>query len=364
MRKLYFLATGGPIPGDTYNVTLTSSAAGFVNTAGTLLDGNVDGVAGGNFTAQLVVPSGNDRLLSLPDFARGPRQSIALGGTTGIPIRLDSPADVTRIEFTLRYDTTRLTISAATLAAGMPAGWTASLNTLTPGSAVVTLTGATPLSGGPRNVVVLGASVPATATRGDGRRLRIESAALNGGLLPVRGDEAVQLASYFGDTTGDADYSGLDASLLARVAVGLDSGFDATDMVDPRILGDVTGNGAVTGLDASYVARKAIDLAQPEIPDLPAPPPLDSLALPAPEAQSSLAADAGPTERETGQAALLAAVGPETAPSLSVGGSSISAELPKNDSTETAESGENHAMEGVDLAAWDAIFERIGAGLP
>ena len=78
-----------------------------------------------------------------------------------------------------------------------------------------------------------------------------------------------QGAHLFGDATGNGLYGALDASFIARVAVGLDSGFDAYDRVDPILIGDVTGNGMISAFDASFVARKAVGLPQPEIPDLP-----------------------------------------------------------------------------------------------
>lgn len=88
--------------------------------------------------------------------------------------------------------------------------------------------------------------------------------------IAARPDAAVHAVAYFDDATASGAYSGLDAQRVARVAVGLDNGFDALDRIDPRIVGDVTGNGELSGLDASYIAREAIGLDQPEIPDLPA----------------------------------------------------------------------------------------------
>ena len=73
----------------------------------------------------------------------------------------------------------------------------------------------------------------------------------------------------------------MDASYIARVSVGLDTGFDAFDLTDPVVIGDVTGNGTLSGMDASYVARKSVYLPQPKIPDLPGTlPPFGSQAAP------------------------------------------------------------------------------------
>jgi hypothetical protein len=99
--------------------------------------------------------------------------------------------------------------------------------------------------------------------------IEITSPRINHGAILVAGDAAVQIVAYFGDVTGDQSYSGLDASYIARAVVGLDTGFDRFERIDPLILGDVTGNGRLSALDASYIARKAVGLPQPEIPDLP-----------------------------------------------------------------------------------------------
>ena len=86
--KITFIRTGGPLPADTYTVTLRSSANGFHDPAGELIDGNRDGVAGGDYvTSFTVTPS--PLVLSVPDFARGPGQAVNVPATgVGIPIRL------------------------------------------------------------------------------------------------------------------------------------------------------------------------------------------------------------------------------------------------------------------------------------
>jgi hypothetical protein len=58
---------------------------------------------------------------------------------------------------------------------------------------------------------------------------------------------------------------------VARVAVGLDDGFDAFPTIDPVLLGDITGNDKLSGLDAQRVGRATVGLDTPEIPSLPEP---------------------------------------------------------------------------------------------
>ena len=66
--------------------------------------------------------------------------------------------------------------------------------------------------------------------------------------------------AYSGDSTGNGDYSGLDASRVQRVVVGLDSGFDFFDRYAPMIISDTTGNGGLSGLDASRIQRRVVGL--------------------------------------------------------------------------------------------------------
>jgi hypothetical protein len=63
-----------------------------------------------------------------------------------------------------------------------------------------------------------------------------------------------------GDVTGNGEYSAYDASLIARVAIGIDSGFDAFGAIDPMIVSDISDNGGITGFDAAIVARNALKL--------------------------------------------------------------------------------------------------------
>ena len=99
------------------------------------------------------------------------------------------------------------------------------------------------------------------------------------GGIPASGDDAVHAVAFLGDASGDGRYTGFDASMIARVSVGLDAGFDNYPLIDPSIIGDTTNNGALTALDAAFVARKAVGLEQNQIPNLPdlgmvvAPPP-------------------------------------------------------------------------------------------
>jgi hypothetical protein len=116
---------------------------------------------------------------------------------------------------------------------------------------------------------VLTADVPWTAAYGGSRILTLTEASLNGGGLAVQGDEAIFVAAYLGDATGNGSYSGLDAQRVARVVVRLDTGFDAFAKTDPLIVADVTDNGSLSALDAQRIAQMAVGLDPVEIPPLP-----------------------------------------------------------------------------------------------
>ncbi|MDB5323183.1 MAG: hypothetical protein JWN40_4814, partial [Phycisphaerales bacterium] len=273
-NTLSFVATGGVLAPDTYTLTLFSRADGVVKTGtGELLDGNADNIAGGNFVQSFTIAPTASRTLSLRDFARGPGQGInlpATGASAGMPISIDDAAGARSVEFTLSYDPALLTVNSFAPATGLPADWQVVYNLSVPGHATVSLFGTTSLPAGPRDLLIVSASIPATATYGASQRLRLDNLAINEGQIAARADRAVQKVAYFGDATGNRTYSTLDAALIARVGVGLDSGFDAYAMTDPAIVADVTGNGSVGALDASYVAAKSVGLTQSEIPDLPA----------------------------------------------------------------------------------------------
>ena len=86
-RSLTFVRTGGPLAPDTYTVTLRSAANGLKDPAGWMLDGNGNGIMGDDFVTSFTLgPS--PRVLSVPEFARGPSQAInlpAANPAAGIP---------------------------------------------------------------------------------------------------------------------------------------------------------------------------------------------------------------------------------------------------------------------------------------
>jgi urease beta subunit len=257
-KTLTFVKTGDILQPGSYTLTLDSRPDGLVYTNGASIDLDRNGTTGDEF--EFTVESQTAPVLSLPDFSRAQGQSVdvpAGDNLMGVPIRISNPNGVDNISFTLQYDKDLLAITGANVAA---AGWrtiSSDLNS-TPGQAEFTLAG--PALTDTTDLIFLTAEVPETATYGNSGLLEIIPGA---GLV---GDSAVQLVANFGDTTGNQGYSALDASLIARVSVGLDTGFRAFPVTDPLILGDITGNRELSAFDAALVAQRSVGLSVPEIP--------------------------------------------------------------------------------------------------
>ncbi|MCA9245736.1 MAG: lamin tail domain-containing protein [Planctomycetales bacterium] len=285
-QTIRFVRTGGPLAPDTYTVTISSRADGLLDTAGEMLDGDFDGQPGGDFVSQFVVVDQAARYVSLPDFAVGPRQIAQFDGQFGIPISINDGQDVVSVGFTLRYDPGRLQLIGPSLADDLPAGWKISgVQNIASGVLRLNVSGPTPLAAGPASLIRLLARVPDLAARGEAHEIVVEAVEVNGGDLAARGESAIHALAFPGDPSNSADFSGFDASLVARVTIGIDTGFDAFPRVDPILIADVTGNGRLSALDASFIARKAVGGEQPEIPDIP---PQANLAAPAPIDEATL----------------------------------------------------------------------------
>jgi hypothetical protein len=280
LRKVAFIKTGGILEPDTYSVALRSGADAFQDWQGEPLDGDGDGTGtqGDDYAGSFVVATPGGITVGLPDFTRGPDQAANLPPSeldAGIPLALSQGFRVDRVEFELHYDPTLLNVSGFTLDSEVVGrGGQAVFTPLLPGSVGLTITAPTGLSGaqGPIIAGAFTAGVPADAAYGashilDVANLTVRLAAI--GDIPAIDDDALHVAAYLGDATGNKDYSGLDAQRVARVGVGLDTGFDAFPRIDPVVIADVTVNGDLSGLDAQRIAQEAVGLDPDEIPSLP-----------------------------------------------------------------------------------------------
>ncbi|MCA9142093.1 MAG: cadherin domain-containing protein [Planctomycetales bacterium] len=292
---LTFVATGGALPADTYTAKLRSAANGIVDQAlGELLDGEFNGsfpsgngTPGGDFNFTFSVTS-SPLVVSIPDFARGPEQSVQVPAQgsgvalpAGLPIQLSDANGVTSFTLTVNYDPALLTITSAELGPDAPSGSQVEVNTSVPGQATIAFFSLDPMSSGAVDVVNLIASVPETATYGVAQVVDITFLEVNAGDIQATADDAIHVVAFPGDANANRRYDAEDARLIARTGLGLDSGFvtstptgpSTTNLlyptIDAVIIGDVTGVDGLSPLDASDVLRVVVGLPTPNIPARP-----------------------------------------------------------------------------------------------
>ncbi len=269
----------GSVPGtlapDTYTLTLRSNATdGFVDTSGNALRDASGNVSNYVQTFTIAPPAANALTISIPDFARGFSQAVNVPNTsTGLPVVLSAANNVSVVDFTVAYDPTLLTITGFT--SNSP-GASAVVNVSTPGVARVSIVSTTSLTTA-TGAFILGtfnASVPANAPYGAKQLIRftkvdITDASPASNAIPVIADDAVHIASFIGDTSGNQVYGGNDALLVQRAVVGSNTGYSAFQMLDPFIISDISHNMDLGGNDALFVQRAVVNTPVPNIPDLP-----------------------------------------------------------------------------------------------
>lgn len=267
-----FIATGAILPADTYRVTLRSSVNGFKDASGGLLDGNGDGTPGDPFTTTFPVNPSAGVVVSVPDFVRGPGQPVdvpVVNPANDLPLRLSDGAGVTCVHLSLTWNPDLLRITGATVGNSVPAGATVTFTSALAGTAELHFWSPTPLDSGAVDFVRLTAVVPENAFYGSKHLLNLHQVLLNDGTIAARDDDGLHVVGYLGDTTGNAAYSSADATRTLRVAVGLDSGFDAWQLADPVLLADLTGNGTINATDATRLLQEVLGIDRPEVPPLP-----------------------------------------------------------------------------------------------
>jgi hypothetical protein len=271
-RSVTFLATGGPLPPDTYTLTLRSAANGFSAGSG-LLDGNADGTAGDPYVTLFTVapPPPGAVTVSIPDFVRGQTQAVHIPSNTsnGLPIRLSDGAGVTQATIELVYNQALLSITGVTPGPSVPIDWSFELDLSTPGVARLVASGSIPLPAGPLDLARLVAAVPADAPYTSKQRLDLRNVVLLAGAsgVPLIEDDAVHIATYLGDLNADGLISSADVTLSRRLIGGLDSGFATAQLADPRIVGDLTNDLAMSSADVTQ-ARRYIGALSSTIPAL------------------------------------------------------------------------------------------------
>jgi hypothetical protein len=290
-NSITFVATDTTLEGNgsspvladgTYTVAIHSSAVGdgfqALNSGGGFLDGKGTGVAGsGDYTTSFTINAAavKDDVVWVPAVAQGPGQPLSAPGSEqlggGYPVYLnDSKGTVTRVQVTLNYDPTLLTVSGVT-----GAGFSL-LGTSTPGQAVLQYSGPALHTGTQMPLGFITASVPPGTTVNPTPYkakdlLTLTGLSINGGAIPAVMANALHLVAYVGDADGNGAYSSNDAVLITRAALQTDTGFIAYPLIDPTVVADTDGVGFIPA-DAALQANEAgvgfptANLATPPIP--------------------------------------------------------------------------------------------------
>ena len=260
-RGFSFIRTGAQLAADRYAVTIRGATDGVVNARRGALDGDANGVAGGNYATSFTLAAPPSVRLRLPDFARGPGQAANVPANgAGLPVTLASDGTVREIRLRLRADTDTLTVTEVRRGADLPADATLSVTAVagSPGQFDIVMTRATPLpvNAALKLLAIIG-SVPTTATLGDAGIVVLENVSINGAAAPLAGDAAVDLVGYPGDADFDGRYTATDVTMVGRIGTGLQTGLTINARIDAQVIADIDGNGVVNALDTAQVLARS-----------------------------------------------------------------------------------------------------------
>ncbi len=266
-----FVATAGQFAAGSYTVAVTTAVKAV---GGATLTANYSQA----LTAAPVTP-----LVTAANVARGPGETVNVpNNSTGLPISVSGiTTAVASASFTLTYDPTLLSVTAAALSTDAATNGNLVLNPITFTSIdahhmqiTFTIVGGTGgghwnPTGGTGTLLTLTATVPQNAPYTDKALLATQNVVIN--TAAAQGDAAVDVNAYPGDVHADGHYTGLDATLISRVAVGAGTGFSPFKDLDPFLIGGVSGSStlAVTGLDATDVSRAVVGSFPSAIPQPP-----------------------------------------------------------------------------------------------
>jgi len=260
--------TGIPLAAGSYTARLLSGSIHLRDAEGRLLDGDADGVDGGDFVRTFDVAANSAPRIYVIDFMRGPGQDVDLPATgAGMPVRIAGAVNLTVVEFELHFDPALFVIDGVLAAAG----WSgATLTPVAAGVVRVEASASSAITGADIEVVRLLARVPDTAVYGAKHVLELRNVRLNDSSAPVLADSGLHVAGFIGDASFSADYSLQDVQQLQSVLVRRDTGFGTWPLIDPLVIGDTSGNGLFNTSDATLLLRETSGNDQPQIPPLPA----------------------------------------------------------------------------------------------
>ena len=256
--------------------TLKIRADRLVSQSGDLLDGNGDGEYGDDYVHSFT-HSTPDHFVSVGDTARSAGQDLSINGKdlkdgiTGIPIHLSTTSSLQSVSGEISFDSDLL--KDVTLAKGsdLPGDWDVNYSESSPGTLAFTISGRSVATGSIQDTLLLTGQVDSTASDSYGSTSLIQATITDSsaGQISFKSDPGLLVNAYSGDTTGNGSHSSLDASRVQRVVVGLDSGFDAFDDINPVLIGDTTGNGSLSSLDASRIQQEVVGLPVDTFPSIP-----------------------------------------------------------------------------------------------
>jgi len=121
-RGFTFVRTGGTLLPDACTLTLAGRTDALAYLPGRALDGNGDGIVGGDYGFTFRVAATAEPTLAIGEFAHGPRQLINLPAgsqNAGIPVHISNGAGVSSVEFSLKYNPALLTVQDVKLASSI-----------------------------------------------------------------------------------------------------------------------------------------------------------------------------------------------------------------------------------------------------
>ncbi len=269
-------AANGILAPDTYTLTLRSHVTnGFVD-----LDGNalrdIGGTNAGDYVNTFTIGTlaTGTVIASIPDVARGFGQAVNVPNTsTGLPVILSNGNNVGGVDLTVNYDPALLTITG--FATTIP-GATAGISFPSPGVALIQVSSGAAFAtvDGALTLGTFTATVPVSAPYASKQIIRITKLAIvdaSAGVnpIPAIADDAVHVASLFGDLNGSQTYSSADTILIQRLGLGTNSGVTAFQTADPLIVGDINYSNSFTSADTIFVQRLGLGVAVANVPSIP-----------------------------------------------------------------------------------------------
>ena len=145
------------------------------------------------------------------------------------------------------FDPTQLLNAALSAGIDLPDDWSLTFAAPVDGQLQFTASGTTTLTGADLELFRFDALINPNATKDANPDLYGSTRLIDGSITATSAEDTTELLqfsvdpglvvlAYSGDTTGNGSLSSLDASLIQRTIVELDSGFDAYDLIDPTLI--------------------------------------------------------------------------------------------------------------------------------